>query len=32
MWWSENDQPFYLYSLRLRAPAGFAFQLYPTLK
>lgn len=32
MWWSENDQPFYLYSLRLSAPAGFAFQLYPTLK
>jgi hypothetical protein len=32
MWWSENDQPFYLYSLRLTAPAGFACQLYPTLK
>ena len=32
MWWSEDDHPFYLYSLRLTAPAGFAFQLYPTLK
>jgi len=32
MWWSEDDHPFYLYSLRLTAPAGFAFQLYPTLQ
>ena len=30
MWWSEDENPFYLYQLRLRAPAGFTFQLYPT--
>ena len=27
MWWSEDENPFYLYQLRLEAPAGFAFQL-----
>ncbi|MFL6193180.1 MAG: hypothetical protein ACJ75H_03335 [Thermoanaerobaculia bacterium] len=27
MWWTE--QPFYLYQLRLDAPAGFTFQLRP---
>ena len=29
MWWSENENPVYLYQLRLDAPAGFAFQLQP---
>jgi hypothetical protein len=32
MWWSEDENPFYLYQLRLRAPAGAAFQLFPTLR
>jgi hypothetical protein len=30
MWWSEDENPFYLYQLRLKAPAGFTFQLQPT--
>ncbi|HEY0510380.1 MAG TPA: hypothetical protein VGH73_00655 [Thermoanaerobaculia bacterium] len=29
MWWSEDENPFYLYEIRLEAPAGFAFQLHP---
>lgn len=29
MWWSEDENPVYLYQLRLDAPAGFAFQLQP---
>jgi hypothetical protein len=29
MWWSEDENPFYLYQIRLEAPAGFAFQLQP---
>jgi hypothetical protein len=29
MWWSEDENPLYIYQLRLKAPAGFAFQLQP---
>jgi hypothetical protein len=29
MWWSEDEKPFYLYQIRLDAPAGFTFQLQP---
>jgi uncharacterized protein YqgC (DUF456 family) len=29
MWWSEDENPFYLYDLRLEAPSGFAFRLEP---
>jgi len=29
MWWSEDENPFYLYELRLEAPSGFAFRLEP---
>jgi hypothetical protein len=29
MWWSEDESPFYIYELRLDAPAAFAFQLQP---
>jgi hypothetical protein len=29
MWWSEDENPFYLYEIRLDAPAPFAFQLQP---
>jgi hypothetical protein len=32
MWWSEDENPFYLYQIRLEAPAGFAFQLQPLLR
>ena len=30
MWWSEDENPFYLYQLRLEAPAEFTFQLRPS--
>ncbi len=29
MWWSEDENPFYLYEIRLDAPAPFTFQLQP---
>ncbi|HEY0555542.1 MAG TPA: hypothetical protein VGG20_14885, partial [Thermoanaerobaculia bacterium] len=29
MWWSEDESPFYIYEIRLDAPAAFAFQLQP---
>jgi hypothetical protein len=29
MWWSETEEPFYLYEIRLEAPSGFSFQLQP---
>jgi hypothetical protein len=29
MWWSEDENPLYIYQLRLKAPTGFAFQLQP---
>jgi hypothetical protein len=29
MWWSEDENPLYLYQIRLAAPAGFGFQLQP---
>ena len=30
MWWSETEEPLYLYEIRLDAPSGFSFQLQPT--
>jgi hypothetical protein len=29
MWWSEDENPLYIYEIRLDSPAPFAFQLQP---
>ena len=31
MWWSETEEPFYLYEIRLDAPSGFSFRLQPLI-
>jgi hypothetical protein len=31
MWWSETEEPVYLYEIRLDAPSGFAFHLQPLI-
>src|SRR3954468_15180833 len=32
MWWSETEEPVYLYEIRLDTPSGFRFQLQPIWK